>query len=193
MPRGQVNVDYHQYEVAGGCPDGDFVDELPGLARRSGGGWVVVITGAQYGEITVEGESVMDPPSAVEEGWDVVGEVDVLVEDGEALLVSDWAGPANPEIGNLAITGPGLYRLRIHARGRLEGVSDPAAEHHRLICWPVKSETRSRFLTQLDAYGEMFVSPPTLKGPIGVRLGQAGEVFDLNDSPPSPEREGGPQ
>jgi hypothetical protein len=69
--------------------------------------------------------------------------------------VSDWAGPDHPELGELAIAGPGRYRLRVHARNRQAGEERSSEEHH-LVVWPVAEAAPPRLLTPMDAYGREF-------------------------------------
>jgi hypothetical protein len=159
MPGGaktaRVTADYHQYQVAAG-PDIDVRgDLLPGLLAGLGPQAVAVITGLQYGDITVTAQALPAPPERAEPGWDVAGETDLECPEGE-ICVSDWAGPSHDELGNLAIGGPGRYRLRVHARHRDQAEEDRSGEEHHLLIWPVTEPTPPRLLTPLDAWGRIF-------------------------------------
>jgi hypothetical protein len=149
-----VSVDYSQYQVAAG-PDIDVGEEsVPGLLRDLGPQAVAVITGLQSGTITVTAQAVQAPPGDVAPGWDVIAETDLYCPEG-IISVSDWAGPDHPELGELAIAGPGRYRLRVHARNREAG-QERSAEQHHLLIWPVTDATPPRLLTPMDAYGRVF-------------------------------------
>jgi uncharacterized protein YndB with AHSA1/START domain len=144
----KVSVSYSQYYVQGG-PDQEVGDDLiPGLLTDLGPQAVMVITGLQDGRITVTARALASPPPEVEPGWDVVGETDLESPEGEISVV-DWAGPAHPELGPLAISGPGRYRLRVHARQR-DGSS---GEEHLLLMWPSTEPAPARLLTPLDDCG----------------------------------------
>jgi hypothetical protein len=82
-----------------------------------GGQAVAVLTGLQSGVITVTAHAVPTAPAQVDPGWDVVAETDLDCPEG-IISVLDWGGPDHPELGDLAIAGPGHYRLRVHARNR---------------------------------------------------------------------------
>ena len=147
----RVWVSYSQYHVIGGLDrEGSDVggDLIPGLLTEVGPQEVMVITGMQTGKITVTARGLPGPPIELEPGWDVVGEADLESPEGQ-ISVADWAGPAHPELGALALSGPGRYRLRVHARHR----DGTAAEEHLLLIWPSSKPARARLLTALDACG----------------------------------------
>src|SRR5579859_6891636 len=109
----RVSVDYSQYWVAAG-PDIVAGDErVPGLLTDLGPQAVAVITGRQWGKVPVTAMAVPATPGEVDDGWDVVAETDLECAEG-VISVCDWAGPDHPELGNLAIAGPGRYRVRLH-------------------------------------------------------------------------------
>lgn len=121
-----------------------------------------MLTGLDTGELTVEGVPLLSRPADLEQGWDVVGELDVVCVSGR-LVVTDWAGESHPELPDLAAAGPGRYRLRIHARDRSAINVGDSDETHRLMAWPVTAPSPPQMLTKLDAYGREFVagdSPP---------------------------------
>jgi hypothetical protein len=159
----RVSVDYHQYQVAAG-PDIDVGDDrIPGLLGDLGPQAVVVITGLQWGKITVTAAAVPMAPTELDPGWDVIAETDLECPEG-VIAVSDWAGPDHPELGELAIAGPGRYRLRVHARNRQAGEERSREEHH-LVIWPATEPAPPRLLTPMDAYGREFTGKDDPEGP----------------------------
>ena len=112
----RVRVDYSQYQVAAGAEITVGDDSVPGLLRDLGGQAVAVLTGLQSGVIAVTAHAVATAPAQVDPGWDVVAETDLDCPGG-IISVLDWGGPDHPELGDLAIAGPGRYRLRVHASG----------------------------------------------------------------------------
>jgi uncharacterized protein YndB with AHSA1/START domain len=153
----KVQVAYSQYYVQGGQDQEPGDDLIPGLLTGLGPQAVMVITGLQDGRITVTARALAAPPPGVEPDWDVVGETDLESPEGEISVV-DWAGPAHPELGPLAISGPGRYRLRVHARHR----DGTAREEHLLLLWPSADPAPARLLTELDDCGLELTGDATL-------------------------------
>jgi hypothetical protein len=161
----RVRVDYSQYQVAAGGDTTVGDDSVPGILRDLGAQAVAVLTGLQWGTITVTADAVTTAPVQVDPGWDVVAETDLDCPEG-TISVLDWGGPDHPELGELAIAGPGRYRLRVHARNRANTDEKSSAEEHRLLIWPVEQPAPSRLLTPMDAHGRLLIdeepddSPP---------------------------------
>lgn len=155
---GQVFASFSQYQLLGGPPDDSprGAPDLPGLAYRHGPSALVILTGLETGMVRITTEPLAEAPATVEQGWDVVGEIDVPAPDG-SLLVADWAGPVHREMDNLAGHGPGLYRVRIHARDRRAVGPGESTETHRLAAWPASTRKPSELLVGLDDYGRAFV------------------------------------
>ena len=146
----RVWVSYSQYYVLGGL-DWDVGvggDLIPGLLTELGPQRVMVITGLHTGKITVTARALPGPPPELEPGWDVAGEADLESPEGQIGVV-DWGGDGHPELGPLAISGPGRYRLRVHARHR----DGTPGEEHLLLLWPSTEPAPARLLTPLDACG----------------------------------------
>jgi hypothetical protein len=161
--RASVRVDYHQFDVVGEPPAGMAGPEtlLPGLVTSTGPGCLQIITGRQWGDVEVNTAAAAGPP-ALDNSWEVVGEVDLVCSTGR-IWVSDWAGPSHSELEDLATVGVGLYRLRVHAKGRSQG-ADNAVESYWLVAWPSSEARPPEMLTPLDAYGEAFVNPRAALG-----------------------------
>jgi len=150
----RVSVDYSQYWVAAGPDIETGGESVPGLLSGLGPQAVAVTTGLHWGTVTVTARAVPSPPADLDPGWDVAAETDLECPEG-TISVCDWAGPDHRELGNLAITGPGRYRLRVHARNRQDAQERSAEEHHLLI-WPTSHPAPPQLLTPMDAYGRLF-------------------------------------
>lgn len=148
----RVRVDFSQYQVAGGPGIVVGDDIVPGLLRDLGPQTVAILTGLHSGTIAVTAEGLTAPPDRVAPAWDVVAETDLDCPDG-TISVLDWGGPDHPELGELALGGPGRYRLRVHARDRHESTSGRTSERHHLQAWPVSEARAPRLLTEMDARG----------------------------------------
>jgi hypothetical protein len=78
--------------------------------------------------------------------WDEVVEATLVLAGGLARIL-EWGGAPRHDLPNLAVAGPGTYRLRCHARGRdfAKGLRGPLdlgedvdliEEAHLLAIWP---------------------------------------------------------
>ncbi|HEY1919919.1 MAG TPA: hypothetical protein VGH27_30475 [Streptosporangiaceae bacterium] len=151
----KVSVDYSQYWVAAGPDISPGQDVISGLLLSLGPQAVAIVTGVQWGEVTVAARAIPEPPNQVDPSWDVIAETDLECPEG-AISVCDWAGPAHDELGELAINGPGRYRLRVHIRNREQVSQDRSTEEHQLLVWPASQPTPPVLLTSMDAYGRIF-------------------------------------
>jgi uncharacterized protein YndB with AHSA1/START domain len=183
----RVWVSYSQYYVLGALEQeigGVGSDLIPGLLTEVGRQELMVITGLPEGKITVTARGLPEPPVELEPGWDVVGEADLESPDGQ-ISVADWAGPTHPELGPLAVCGPGRYRLRVHARRR----DGTAAEEHLLLIWPSGEPAPARLLTTLDACGleltGQFETPPLdeVDQAAAAAIRELAELFARSDPP----------
>jgi uncharacterized protein YndB with AHSA1/START domain len=172
----RVSVSYSQYYILGGLDldGGRGNDVIPGLLTELSPQELMVITGLNTGWITVTARSLAGPPAELEPGWDVVGEADLESPEGQ-IRVFDWAGPDHPELGPLASAGPGLYRLRVHARHRDGG----RAEEHLLLVWPSAQRAAPQLLTTLDECGKEYTGQFEVPPPDDVELAAAVVVRDL--------------
>lgn len=111
-------AEYHQFYLA----SGDMEDEWDGtcaneLIEPLPSGGAVVITGIALGNVRVEVRCLSGPPSVEPKGWDDIVEATIAVPDG-VLNVMGWGAESFDE-RNLAVAGPGMYRVRAYARDRL--------------------------------------------------------------------------
>lgn len=160
MSAAAVFASYSQYEVHGGGDPSDPSDppELPALVYSKGPSTLVVLTGVETGRVRVATQALDGPPPVVADGWDIVGEIDLVSVDG-SIVIADWAGPAHREIPDLAGHGPGRYRVRIHARNRRAvDEYEESTEHHYLAAWPVTAVESARMLSPIDDRGREFDS-----------------------------------
>jgi hypothetical protein len=189
----RVQADYSQYWVAAG-PDIDIEpgeDTIPGLLRGLGPQAVAVITGLQSGGVTVTARTAPARPVALEPGWDVVAETDLVCSEG-TIAVCDWAGVGHDELGELAIAGPGRYRLRVHARHREQISERRSTEEHHLLIWPAAEPAAPSLLTPLDAYGRVFSGQETPEAPpldplelaAAAAVSQLATLVNQTDPPP---------
>jgi hypothetical protein len=117
------------------------VPQPGGVFRRKGPQMAWVCTGSDVGYLPVRGESLSQAPPDVEPGWDCVAEISLFIRSGD-LRVLNWDTSGTGDEPNLALAGPGWYRLRGHVRGRdadwhgRGDVSRAAEEEHHLLVWP---------------------------------------------------------
>ncbi|MET7997965.1 hypothetical protein ABZU76_44485 [Amycolatopsis sp. NPDC005232] len=117
----------------------------------------VVLTGIHTGSVTVTVQALDTAPDSVElDGWDEVAEVSVDSEYGELIVAGMGEDP--PDFPELAHSGPGSYRLRVHARGRdiapHLNVWDPV-EDYRISVWPAP-ESPDAVYKQSDKRGQEY-------------------------------------
>ncbi|MGA5703078.1 hypothetical protein [Peterkaempfera bronchialis] len=140
-----VWVHYRQFYVI----DPDLgTDEVPDIADIANGlvaaetDGVSLLTGLDTGPVAVSVAVHPAEPHADDSAWEEVVEVSFTSTTGTALVAS-WEDGETEDLPNLASTGPGTYRLRVHARGRDAGRdqdslppdADPV-EHYLLQAWP---------------------------------------------------------
>jgi hypothetical protein len=108
-----------------------LVGAAPGLA--------VVMTGTQFGNISLRVQvSAVEPDLDVDQ-WDEVAEVSLVTGAGALGVMSGGQGPR--QWSALTDGRPGSYRIRVHARGREAGASEDVVagrpvEDHLVQIWP---------------------------------------------------------
>ena len=161
-----VYVSDGQYRVIGGGID-DLAPgraSLPGVASGIGQESFFVTTGLEFGHLRVRTDALSNPPDLVTEGWDVIAEVDIRAPSGSILVYDMFGGPSEG-LTDLAVAGPGLYRVRIHARNREPVEERDSTEAHWLIAWPVAQRSAPKMLTSLDTYGRLLTGELKLAQP----------------------------
>ncbi len=99
----------------------------------------LVVTGIHTGPVRVAAEALSGPPNTPTDAeWEEVVEISVHAPSGRLRVDSLQHGPT-PGHPLLSPSGPGWYRLRVHARGR-DILPDKAAtspvEDYLLLTWP---------------------------------------------------------
>ncbi|GLY96156.1 hypothetical protein [Actinoplanes sp. NBRC 103695] len=151
----ETHVDAHQFLLS------DFpvsFDEPPVPANGLFSvlpGEMVVYVGASSGAVTVTVEPRYNPPEAVElDEWEEVAEADVDVPNGQLGVRAIMA--ESPDLPLLSAHGPGLYRARVHARGRdiaFDVVAFEAVEDYLLQAWPSTTGGEEHVFKASDARG----------------------------------------
>lgn len=138
----RTNAAYHQYWLEWGSWDAD----PPPIRSGNGLVWasegrIVVFTGVDSGDVPLTVTLSDAAPPADPSTWDEVVEVSSVIN---AASVSVTA-PDAIHIGEVPLPeGPGVYRLRFHARGRDAGEEaefidadqgEEMVEEHMIILW----------------------------------------------------------
>lgn len=181
MSRPMISASKGQYFVGGGGDPGEAdPSALPGLLIGMGLNGFAVLTGVDEGVLPVEVQPLKEPPGSVDEGWDAVGEATVESREG-SIRVAGWSLPIDEEPTELATSGPGLYRVRIHVRHRGVGDAEENREQHLLQAWPVQEISPPALLRGLDRFGRFCtgeLKPPEPE-PDEVNLAAASAVSSL--------------
>lgn len=154
---GTVPADYHAFWLIDrSAPSGVGEGVVPrnGLVEQSAPGAIRIETGIAGGSVDVEVEVRSEPPEVEDvRDWDDVAEVSIDVP-GDELLVTSLFAFLPRELPNLVPSGPGPYRVRVHARGRDTAVdsTQSGVERYKIVTWPSPSSA-SRTLKATDAYG----------------------------------------
>jgi hypothetical protein len=145
-----VRVAYGYYAISE--PDIVQAEAKVGAQGTSNGlvavvpGYAMVWTGTFYGRVGLTLDLRQDPPPVDLADWDEVVEVTLPLDAGQA-RIQEWGLGPRDDLPNLAVAGPGTYRLRCHARGRddASGLRGPVdigeqvdviEEAHLLAIWP---------------------------------------------------------
>jgi hypothetical protein len=129
-------IDYHQFFLME--PDQqDYVPEEAGRLISTTGESVIVHTGIAVGNVAVHIEIHDQEPPLDEVDWEEVAEGSMQVEEGALMVRCLGADP--PDLPVLTPAGPGLYRVRAHARGRdiaYDGSVSRSQEVYLFQIWP---------------------------------------------------------
>ncbi|MGK5551974.1 hypothetical protein ACSNOI_10205 [Actinomadura kijaniata] len=162
-----------------------------GLIGVLGDGAACVCTGTLDGEIRLTVLACQEPPASDIALWDEVVEISFVSPSGQFGL----AAPQTAVLPNLATSGSGTYRLRVHARGRDAAKHtetarslDQTAEEHLIISWPSADSEQEVTLQSRDQVGVRLRNSPAsnpqaalsaMHAPLdaeGVRLDPKGRV-----------------
>ncbi|MGW6456009.1 hypothetical protein ACWF94_08780 [Streptomyces sp. NPDC055078] len=169
-----VQADHHAFWIVDTAQlPGDAPQATNGLVTVTGRGAAVVITGIHTGAVSVTVDIRHAPPQTVGlAGWDEVVEVSLQSPDGHLKVASPQ--DELPELPELTPSGPGTYRLRVHARGRdtfPDGTTEEPVEDYLLMIWPQSEPTGETLLQTTDQYGAELrhTSPPHPPHPLAPR------------------------
>lgn len=140
-------------------------DQAPDIADAGNGLIAVeedgasVLTGLTVGPVEVTVTTHVSEPPFHEGDWDEVVETSFVSTTGSALVTS-WEDGEAEDLPDLATSGPGSYRVRVHARGRDEGRAkdslgpdDDPVEAYLLQVWPAPA-AGERIIRQTDQVGD---------------------------------------
>lgn len=139
-----IEIDYHQFNLGpDSAQDGELQQTPQPLCllfepRELG---TAILTGAASGSVWVDVEALDAAPAQVDPAWEDVAELSLTVATG-LLRVRGW-GSTGPTTDRLDTSGPGTYRVRVHARGRdarPDGVAFEPEEEFLLQAWPAPLE-----------------------------------------------------
>ncbi|MFJ3446593.1 hypothetical protein ACIPM2_36415 [Streptomyces sp. NPDC086081] len=156
-----VQAEYHLFHITD--PQGPVAADLE--AGRTGlvsadGGAIEVVTGVHTGDVRVTVETYAQAPDPAP-GWEEIAEISCHSSSGQLLVTSSMDEPA--QLPSLAFQGPGLYRLRVHARGRDSAVDqttvDEVVESYLIQSWPAAHQDAS-LVKATDAYGAQVRAQP---------------------------------
>jgi hypothetical protein len=178
MVRVRMPIQYNQYWICADDvseDDANAIDIAPGLAQWQPGE-VIVTAADQDRSLDVEIVLLDEPPTAgVKDPWLDSVEFSIETTTGEIRLIQLMDGPRGP---NLAVHGPGGYRLRLSASGRDPIAGKKPREQHRLEVWsaPVADPAVLRLTSKFAIGWAAEPLPPreidwtALAGTKGIRL-----------------------
>jgi hypothetical protein len=162
-PGSSLNVTYGQYEVSSpyAVPDDPAPESADGLTAGEEIR-MIVLSGTESGPVGLElrVESHDCVPIAVASPWEMIAERDVRFTT-PVVMASNIMHPE--ESLHRSLPAPGLYRVRVHVRGRLAGhersivTADPP-EHHLVVVRPAASPTPPAVLYGPDPYSKMILA-----------------------------------
>ncbi|MBT2515447.1 hypothetical protein [Arthrobacter sp. ISL-30] len=135
----RVDISYRLYSLVDdnipAIPSPQQLKDCNGLVCPLDAG-AVILTGTDTGFITV-GVSLLDSePEFSLNGWEEAVDVSIHAPKGQLAVDGFNDTPSLPE---LSTAGPGWYRIRCLARGRLSEfntISIESTEEHLLLVWP---------------------------------------------------------
>ncbi|GAA4238090.1 hypothetical protein GCM10022254_52540 [Actinomadura meridiana] len=130
--------------------------------------WTGIVTGTQWGPVTVLLQTLAQRPDAVSDGWEMVVERDLVTEESGIEVRSIFREEA---VGNCTVP-PGRYRLRIHVRGRADAaiynMVESPLETHLVQLWPSPQSQAPEIIFGPDTYATRDGSPALSTSPAPV-------------------------
>jgi hypothetical protein len=188
-------VTYHQMVVSGGWDGlGLGVYVVGGrLLQLTGPSEATVFTGPHTGTVQVRAAGLSGPPVDAGSGWEAVDEVTLWVPQGGITVLGLMSEPLSAA-PDLAVTGPGLYRVQVRARGRRSDdveSSGAAQERFEILTWPV-TEDRGHATLRVDELPGAEWEPQPARAAqlamVGILTGNCNDPFDPNAPRRAPER-----
>ncbi|MHA4854392.1 SMI1/KNR4 family protein [Rhodococcus sp. MSC1_016] len=151
-----------------GLQNGDFSSDSCGRLIFLGNDFLVIYTGATYGPVEVTIGVLTAPPADTAAGWETIEEGTVVVTDQLSLIPH----PSGTETSIEDIAGltavdavdPGLWQVRVHARGRDADRGDVAV---LLQLWPAERPLPLTTVKIGDSYvPRMLTTDPTQPAPL---------------------------
>jgi hypothetical protein len=165
-------VDYHHFLIYD--PEAPVTEEELDVSHSSlialGDGQVEIHTGIHSGNAQVTVAAHRTAPEADPGPWQEIVEVSVHTPSG-ALLVGAVMDDMEEELPSLAASGPGDYRLRVHARGRDTAVdltTREITERYLIQGWPAPPAPL-QILRTGDRYGAQQRSSAPPSAPVTSR------------------------
>ncbi|MGW2803196.1 hypothetical protein [Streptomyces sp. NPDC001269] len=115
------------------------------------------MTGTESGPVSVTVRAAArEPGPAHLDAWDEVVEVSLLLPGENPAVVTDFDDDESSSLLAFTVLGPGLYRVRVHARGRDAGQEALMVDDEHLIqVWPAPAAPTHVIKTS-DTYGTPF-------------------------------------
>lgn len=152
-----VNAADGQYHLESSPDRVDFWPSPTDGVTTGEDNWIAVLTGTEWGPVTVHIHIRRQPPGAVAPGWDMAVERDITIDEDNTLIVTD---PYRHQIPVTIIDEPGTYRARIHVRDRdnAKNVGDTTEpiETHLIELWPATHRETPRILFGQDNLAQHF-------------------------------------
>ncbi|GAB7189000.1 hypothetical protein ATKI12_8831 [Kitasatospora sp. Ki12] len=139
----------------------DVYTGLNGLIQTRGGeNHATILTGTAFGKIALTYEACPTEPALTLDGWDDIVDVSMTFTTPMASFVGHgFHDDPITSLPHLSAPGPGSYRVRVHVRGRNEGLNlednygDPV-EFYLVQAWPhpVVPEVRHKLTDRRGAH-----------------------------------------